>query len=149
MPRFPIKSSVDRYLPAVIAALVLIGVASWASLLVPFNSPSSDTDTPRSAETTVPPSPFRRSKGGTDRWHAFWTAKKNPSRSTTFPLPLYRTRYNKNSLTVSPSQARSHSSLFWKIFPLNFCFALDISTRYGILLVNDIHILVGCLCNRS
>lgn len=86
MPRFPIKSSVDRYLPAVIAALVLIGVASWASLLIPFNSPSSDTDIPRGAETTVPNFPVQTLKGWNGQVARFLDGEEEPVEIYNIPL---------------------------------------------------------------
>lgn len=86
MPRFRIKSSVDRYLPAVIAALVLIGVASWASLLVPFDTPSSDTDTPRQVTTTAPAFPVQTLKGWNGQVARFLDGEEQPTEIYDIPV---------------------------------------------------------------
>ncbi len=88
MPRFTIKSSVDRYLPAVIAALVLIGVASWASLFVPFNTSSSDTDTdsPRNATTTAPTFPVQTLKGWNGQVARFLDGEDQPTEIYDIPV---------------------------------------------------------------
>lgn len=50
MPKGKIKNKQDRWIPAVIACLVLVGAAIWASVLIPEQKPEAEL--PRGADTT-------------------------------------------------------------------------------------------------
>ncbi len=108
MPRFQIKSSVDRYMPAVIAALVLIGVASWASLLIPFDTSSSDTDTPRNVTTAIPTFPVQTLKGWNGQVARFLNGEDQPTEIYDIPVASLPTETQQElslGITVTTEEA--------------------------------------------
>ncbi len=84
MPRLKIYSPADRFLPAVIAALVLIGIACWVSIFVPFDTPK-DTDVPRDI-VTAPTFPVQTLKSWNGQLARFLNGEDQPTEIYDIPV---------------------------------------------------------------